>query len=162
MAKNLKTLFVCIHNSARSQIAEAYMNKFGSEYGLEAESAGLTPGKLNPYAVIAMMEDGVDISKNSCKSVFDFHKEGRKYNYLITVCDESSAETCPIFPGMLKRMHWSFDDPSSFEGSDQEKIAKTRIVRDEIKESVIKLISLAREDRNLKRTPQTWKMLSIR
>lgn len=93
-----KVLFICVHNGARSQMAEAFLNKYGSNKFI-AESAGLEPGTLNPIVVDAMKEIGIDISANETKGVFEFFKQGRRYNYVITVCDESNAERCPIFPG---------------------------------------------------------------
>ncbi len=120
-------------------MAEAYMKKFGKDR-IEAESAGFEPGKLNPLVVEVMKEDGMDISGNTSKSVFEFFKQGRLYDYVITVCDESSGQQCPIFPGIVKRRHWSFADPSSFEGTHEEKLAQTRIVRDQIRECVKNLI----------------------
>ena len=128
----LRVLFVCIHNSARSQMAEAFLNRLcPNEF--EAHSAGLEPGKLNPVVVEAMQEMGIDISGNPTKSVFDMFKTGKMFAYVITVCDEASAERCPIFPGVTKRLQWSFQDPSSVQGSHEEKLAKTREVRDAIK-----------------------------
>ena len=137
-----KFLFVCVHNSARSQMAEAFLNKYGSDR-FEAESAGLEPGKLNPVVIEAMKEVGIDISQNKTKSVFDFYKQGKQYDYVVTVCDESQAEKCPVFPGTAatKRMHWGFDDPSSFQGTWEEKLAKTRLVRDQIKQKIEQLLS---------------------
>jgi arsenate reductase len=126
-----KILFVCIHNSARSQMAEAFINHLcGDEF--EAESAGLEPGKLNPFVVQAMAEAGINISRNATKSVFDMHKQGRIYRYVVTVCDEASAEKCPIFPGIAERLHWGFSDPSAEKGSDAAKLEKARAVRDQI------------------------------
>lgn len=130
-----KVLFVCIHNSARSQMAEAFVNKYG-QGKIMAESAGLEPGKLNPIVVKAMQDVGIDISNNPTKSVFDFYKNGNLYNYVITVCDEASGEQCPIFPGITERLHWGFPDPSSFVGSDEERLAKTKDVRDSIEEKI--------------------------
>jgi arsenate reductase (thioredoxin) len=127
-----KVLFVCIHNSARSQMAEAFLNQICGEY-FEAHSAGLEPGKLNPIVVGAMQEIGIDISGNQTKSAFDYIKSGKMFAYVITVCDETSAERCPIFPGVTKRLHWSFPDPSSVQGTHDEKLVKTREVRDMIK-----------------------------
>jgi len=134
---NLKhqILFVCIHNSARSQMAEAFLNKIGSDH-FEAESAGLEPGNLNPNVIAVMKEAGIDISGNKTKSVFDLFKQGKLYNAVITVCDEASAESCPIFPGKVKRMGWSFTDPSSFTGTQEEILKKTRQVRDEIETKI--------------------------
>jgi arsenate reductase (thioredoxin) len=129
-------LFVCIHNSARSQMAEAFLNSLGLK-NVKAESAGLEEGKLNPVAVEAMKEIGIDISGNKTKTVKGFIESGKQYDYVITVCDATSGERCPIFPGnAYKRLHWSFDDPSSFAGTPEEKLTKTRIVRDQIKAKI--------------------------
>ena len=131
---------MCIHNSGRSQMAEAFLNKLGAEQ-FEAESAGLEPGKLNPLVVEAMQETGIDISKNLTKDVFDFFKQGKKFEYVITVCDEASGEKCPFFPGMISKIHWSFPDPGSFEGTHDEKMTKVRAVRDSIKKKIEEFIS---------------------
>ena len=131
----IKVLFLCIHNSARSQMAEAYLKQFGGERFF-AESAGLEAGRLNPLAVEVMKEDGIDISMNQTKDVFDFFKEGRLYQYVITVCDEASASRCPLFPGIHKKINWSFTDPSSLKGTHEEKLTVTRQVRDQIKKAV--------------------------
>ena len=136
-----KVLFVCIHNSARSQMAEAFLNNMAGDR-FEAESAGIEPGALNPLAVEAMKEAGIDISQNKTKGVFEFVKEGKLFNYVITVCDEASAERCPVFPGYAKRLHWSFHDPSTFEGTYEERLEKTRKVRDEIKNRIIEWLKL--------------------
>ena len=129
--KKKKVLFVCIHNSARSQIAEALLNRMhGDEF--EASSAGLEPGTLNPLAVEVLREEGVDIADKATRGVFDVVKSGELFAYVITVCDGASAERCPIFPGVTTRLHWSFADPSSFTGTWEEKLAKTREVRDAI------------------------------
>lgn len=130
-----KVLFICIHNSARSQMAEAFLNQICGEQ-FEASSAGLEPGKLNPIVVEAMKEIGVDISRNQTKAVFDVFKSGKTFQYVVTVCDEASAERCPIFPGFAKRLHWSFPDPSAIQGSQQEKLERTREIRDMIKARV--------------------------
>lgn len=131
----IKVLFLCIHNSARSQMAEAYLKKYGGNR-FHVESAGLEAGKLNPLAVEVMKEDGIDISQNETKDVFDFFKEGRLYQYVVTVCDEANAARCPVFPGVHKKIIWSFTDPSSLSGSHDEKLAITRQVRDKIKTAV--------------------------
>ena len=138
--EKIKVLFVCVHNTARSQMAEAFLKKYGEEC-FEAESAGLAPGKLNSLVVDAMKEVGIDISHNKTKSAFDLWKEGRLYSYVITVCDESSAEQCPLFPGTVKRLQWSFPDPAVFTGSYEEKLAKVREVRDQIKQRILEFIS---------------------
>ena len=135
----MKVLFLCIHNSARSQMAEAYMKKFGSDR-FDPESAGLEPGTLNPLAVEVMREDGIDISKNPTKDVFDLFKQGKSFFYVVTVCDAKSSEKCPIFPGMSKKINWDFADPSKAIGEHDEQLAQTRIIRDEIKEAVKRFI----------------------
>ena len=137
--KKEKVLFVCIHNSARSQMAEAFLNSLGGAF-FEAESAGLEAGVLNPLVVEVMKEIGIDISGNKTDSVFDFYKQGRLYSYVVTVCDESSAESCPIFPGITKRIHWSFQDPSAFKGTPEEKLTQTRNVREVVKKKIEEFI----------------------
>jgi len=131
----IKVLFVCVHNSARSQMAEAYLIHFG-EGRFEAESAGLEPGVLNPRVVEVMRESGIDISQNKTKSVSDVLKQGKRFDYVITVCDEASAEKCPVFPGAGKRLHWGFTDPSSLTRTEEQKLQRTREIRDEIKKRV--------------------------
>jgi len=133
MKKNL--LFVCIHNSARSQMAEAFVNHFCSGQ-FEAYSAGLEPGELNPIAVEAMQEIGIDISRNKTKAISQMYNSGIIFDYVVTVCDETSAERCPVFPGAAKRLHWSFPDPSALSGSHDEKLARTREIRDTIRAQI--------------------------
>ena len=130
-----KILFVCIHNSARSQMAEAFLNKYGRGR-LLAESAGIEPGKLNPNVVKVMQEIGIDLSDKKTQAVFDLYNENRKFDAVITVCDAASAERCPVFPGKVKRLAWSFKDPSSFKGSPEEILENTRAIRDEIENSI--------------------------
>ncbi len=139
-----KVLFVCIHNSARSQMAEAFLNNMGGEL-FEAESAGIEKGKLNPLVVKVMAEAGIDISGKQTNEVLDFLKEGRKYDAVVTVCDAANAEKCPVFPGKVKRLAWSFTDPSQFAGTEEEKLERTRLVRDEIKEKIAGFITEASE-----------------
>ena len=131
----MKVLFLCIHNSARSQMAEAYLNKFGNE-NFVVESAGLEAGTLSQLAVEVMKEDGIDMASNQTKEVSDFFKAGRTYDYVITVCDEASAARCPVFPGLHKKIHWDFPDPSAFTGSHTERLVATRAVRDQIKSAI--------------------------
>jgi arsenate reductase len=128
-------LFICIHNSARSQMAEAWLNHLCGD-SFSAESAGLEPGTLNPLVVEGMREAGIDISQKKTQSVADVLKSGRHFDYAITVCDETSAERCPIFPGPTKRLHWGFPDPSTLTGSHDEKLAAIRPIRDQIRTKV--------------------------
>ena len=116
-----KVLFICVHNSARSQMAEAWLNYVCRGY-FEAQSAGLEPGKLNPLVVEAMAEVGIDVSKKKTQSTFDVFKSGQLFSYVITVCDETNAERCPIFPGSAQRLQWSFPDPSTLTGTEKEKL----------------------------------------
>jgi arsenate reductase len=130
-----KVLFVCIHNSARSQMAEAFMNRYCSdEY--EAQSAGLEPGTLNPLVVEAMAEEGIDLANAQTKSVSEIIERGERFDYIVTVCDEASAERCPIFPGSGSRLHWSFPDPSQFQGPPAAKLEAVREVRDAIAQRI--------------------------
>lgn len=133
--KKIQVLFVCIHNSARSQMAEAFLNRMCPEV-FEAQSAGLEPGTLNPVVVEAMQEIGIDLSGNRTKSVFDLFRRGQLIPYVITVCDQASAERCPLFPGVTQRIHWSFPDPSSLTGTHEQKLAQVRKIRDTIQEQV--------------------------
>ena len=127
-----RVLFICVHNSARSQMAEAFLNEIcGDDF--EAHSAGLELGKLNPLVVEAMREIGIDISRKQAQSVSEAVESGEGFSYVITVCDESSAERCPVFPGEAKRLHWSFPDPSALTGSHDERLAGTRRIRDQIR-----------------------------
>ena len=128
-------LFLCVANSARSQMAEAFLNLI-SGGRFQALSAGLEPGRLNPVVVEAMREVGIDISGNPTKSVADMIQSGRVFEWVVTVCDEASAERCPVFPGGARRLHWGFPDPSSFQGTPEEKLARTREVRDVIQSKV--------------------------
>ncbi len=130
-----KVLFICVHNSARSQMAAALLNNECGEF-FEAQSAGLEPGTINPLAVKALQELGIDISKNTTQRVFDVWTSGQIFHFVITVCSEAEAEGCPIFAGVTTRLHWPFDDPSKFTGSHDEKLEKTRRVRDQIRAKI--------------------------
>jgi len=133
--RKIKVLFLCIHNSARSQVAEAFLKSVGGNR-FDVESAGLEAGKLNPLVIEAMQEEGIDISGNATKSVFDFYEQGKQYDYVITVCDEANAERCPIFTGPHSKFNWSFTDPSAFIGTKEERLSQIRNVREEIKAAV--------------------------
>ncbi len=135
-----RVLFVCTHNSARSQMAEAYLRKLGGGK-FEVESAGLEAGKLNPYVVRALQEEGIDISGKQTNDVFEFFKQGRYYNYVIAVCSKEAADRCPIFPGRSVRLQWSYPDPSTFTGSDEEVMRQVREVRDSIREKVKEFVA---------------------
>ncbi len=130
-----KVLFICVHNSARSQMAAALLNQKCGEF-FSAESAGLEAGKLNPLAVDVLQEIGIDISRNKTRAVFDVFVSGELFAYVITVCAESEATGCPIFPGVTTRLHWSFPDPSKLTGSHEERLEGTREIRDQISDRI--------------------------
>lgn len=134
-----KVLFVCVHNAARSQMAEAFLNKLGKDFFI-AESAGLEPGELNPDIVDVMLEIGYDIHQNPTKSVFNFYKEGKRYHYVVKVCDQINGQKCPIFPATLKVLDWNHEDPSQYSGSKEERLVQARKLRDEIKHNVEEMI----------------------
>jgi arsenate reductase len=132
-------LIICEHNSARSQIAAAYLRKYGSD-DYDVESAGLEPTELNPLAVAVMKEADIDISDQKPQSVFGLFQQGKLYQTIITVC-QPAADKCPIFPGVVKRLHWPFDDPAQFTGTWEQKLFQTRQVRDKIENAVKEWIS---------------------
>jgi arsenate reductase len=133
-----KVLFVCVHNSARSVIAEAMLNQLcGDLY--EAQSAGLRPVEttaVNPLAVAVLKQEGIDVSDYKPRHVFDVVKSGQMFSHVIAVCDAANAERCPIFPGVTLRLPWGFPDPAALEGSWDEKLAATRQIRDQIKDQI--------------------------
>lgn len=130
-----RVLFVCVHNSARSQMAEAFLKDIAGDR-FEAVSAGLEPGPLNPLAIEVMKEAGIDISRNSAKSVFDIFRSGALFGFVIAVCDAETAQRCPIFPGITRTLVWSFPDPAAFQGTSEERLAQARVLRDAIRAKV--------------------------
>jgi len=141
-----RVLFVCVHNSARSQIAQAFLNMLAGDRFV-AESAGLEAGTLNPLAVEAMAEVGIDISGNTTRRAFDLLKSGQRFRYVITVCDAAHSQKCPIFPNTLQYLNWSFPDPAQLQGTHEEKMKEVRKIRDAIKEQLQAWISAPEEDR---------------
>jgi len=124
-----RVLFICTHNSARSQMAEGLLRHLGGEQ-FEAFSAGTEETQVRPLAIQAMAELGIDISGQTSKTLQRYLRE--PFDEVITVCD-TAAETCPVFPGAAHRRHWSFPDPSKATGSEDEQLAVYRRVRDEIR-----------------------------
>jgi arsenate reductase len=124
-------------------MAEAYIRQLGGDL-FDVESAGLEPGKLNPYVVRALKEEGIDISGKKTRAVQDLFAAGRTYGYVITVCSREAADRCPIFPGRVERLHWPFADPSTFRGTDEEVMAQVREVRDAIRGKVREFVAEAR------------------
>ncbi|MGD9241586.1 MAG: arsenate reductase ArsC [Desulfobacterales bacterium] len=138
--KKSKILFICVHNSGRSQMAEAYLRKLaGHEF--DVESAGLEPANdINPLVVEVMKEEGIDISSNKIQSVFELFKTGKLYDHVVTVCDGAAEAKCPVFAGITKRWNWPFPDPAAVEGTSEEKLHKVREIRNMIKEKLIDTI----------------------
>ncbi|SMC23651.1 protein tyrosine phosphatase [Desulfacinum hydrothermale DSM 13146] len=131
-----KVLYICRHNSGRSVMAQAFTNALGRGR-VEAESAGLEPRPVLANVVQVMREEGLDVSGHRPQSVFDLYREGRRYDVVITVCDDAHEAECPIFPGIALRDHWPFPDPSRASGSPDEQLAYVRTIRDAIKHKVL-------------------------
>ncbi len=132
--ESTRVLFLCTGNSARSQMAEAFLRKYGGDR-FEAHSAGLEPKGINPLTVRVMNEAGVDMSGQASKGV-ETYLGKLHFHYLITLCDDAEKNCPATWPGVNQRLHWSFEDPGAFEGSDQEKLAKFREVRDRIEDQI--------------------------
>lgn len=130
-----RVLAICIHNSARSQMVEEYLRAYADDL-FEVESAGIEPGELNPIVVQLLREDGIEIGGKRTRSVFDLHRAGKQFHYVIAVCDAEAAERCPVFPAETARFHWPFPDPSAVSGSPTERMAAVREIRDAIKRRV--------------------------
>ena len=129
-----RVLFLCTGNSAHSQMAEVFLRKYAGNH-FEAHSAGLKPTGINPFTIKVLQEVGIDISNQSSKGV-DTYLGKVLFQYLITVCDDADKNCPTVWPGVNQRMHWSFEDPAAFEGTDDEKLAKFREIRDLIEERI--------------------------
>jgi arsenate reductase len=145
MAGKPRVLFLCTGNSARSQMAEAFLRSFAGDR-FDVVSAGTDPVPVNPRAIGVMTERGMDISHQRSRGVKEFL--GRGVPYLITVCDQAN-ERCPIIPGAVNRLHWSFEDPAAAKGPDEERICVSRRVRDEIEAAVRRFAKEVEEHRPL-------------
>jgi arsenate reductase len=130
-----RVLFICTHNSARSPMAEAWLRELGGE-AFEVESAGLEPGALKSSVVEAMREVNIDLSRKTTQTVFDVFKAGRRFDYVIMLCDEKKAERCPVFPGMTKRLHWDIPERPKTPITKEEQLAHVRGVRDLLREQI--------------------------
>ena len=147
-------LFICVHNSARSQMAEAYLKMFGGD-DFQAESAGFEPTSINPLVVEAMREEGVDLSGKQTRKVFDLYSAGQVFDYVITLCGEGMEKMCPVFPGMTHRLHLPIEDPAKLTGSHEEQMAGLRLIRDRIKAAVLDFIEWTRSP-GKKRLGNMW------
>jgi arsenate reductase len=127
-----KILVLCTGNSARSQMAEGLLRE-ALGHRFEVHSAGSKPSRVRPEAIAVMREMGIDISGHRSKHLDEYL--GTEFRYVITVCD-NAAETCPVFPGVAERIHWSFEDPAAVEGDEATRLAAFRRIRDQIAERV--------------------------
>ncbi len=137
MSRKPRVLFLCTHNSARSQMAEAFLRRYGG-HRFEAHSAGLEPASIHPLALRAMQEVGVDLEAEGHRSkglIEEYFDQRVHIGYLITVCSRAE-EKCPIYPGVSVREYWGFEDPAAFEGSEEAQLEKFREIRDLIEERV--------------------------
>ena len=149
-------LFVCSHNTTRSQIAQALLSKFGGEDFI-VDSAGIEPGKLNPMAVDIMKnEEDMDISSYKTNKILDYFKEGKHYHYVITVCDEAKKEPCPIFPSLDAVLHWNISSPATSSEDYQVRYDLVKNSKEQIKEKVLKLVELVKNDHKKDGFPQEW------
>jgi arsenate reductase len=129
-----RVLFLCTGNSARSQMAEAFLRKYGEDQ-FEPFSAGLEPKGINPLTIRVMEEIGFDMSGHRSKGINEYLGK-EHFQYLVTLCHDAE-QNCPrVWPGVNQRLHWSFEDPAAFEGTPEEKLEKFRQVRDQILEKV--------------------------
>lgn len=129
-----RVLFLCTGNTARSQMAEAFLRRYAGDH-LEAYSAGLEPAEIHPYVHRVMEEIGIDLAGQRSKHI-DEYTGKLHFGYTITVCS-LAEERCPsVFPGMGQRLHWAFEDPAAFEGTEEEKLEKFRTVRDQIDQRI--------------------------
>ena len=138
-----RILFVCIHNSGRSQMAEAFLNELGGPEFI-AESAGVNPRPINPEVVEVMKEVGHDLSDAESDNIVDFFREGRLYEQVIYVCEREAEQDCPVFPGVRRILHWPYPDPAALEGNEQERREALRAIRDQIRQRIAEWLQTAR------------------
>ena len=131
----LHVLFVCEHNSSRSQMAESFLTHLGGDDS-RAKGCGLEAGTVNPLVVEAMLEIGLDLGGATTQTALDLLKQGRRYDLVITVCSRKASELCPLFPGRSLRLNWPFADPSTLEGDREEQLKAIRVIRDDIRRQV--------------------------
>ena len=130
-----RILFVCIHNSGRSQMADAFLNQLGGPEFV-AESAGVAPRPINPDVVRVMQEIGYDLSDAQSDNIVDFFRQGRLYEQVIYVCERGTEQDCPVFPGVRQTLHWPYPDPAALAGDEAERLEALREIRDRIRERV--------------------------
>jgi len=135
----LRVLFVCEHNSARSQMAEVFLKNLGGN-AFEVESGGIEAGIINPLVIEVMQERGYDLQEKTTQTTLNLLKQDKSYDIIITVCSKKASEQCPIFPGRALRMNWPFDDPSKIEGDKDAKLIAIRRIRDQIEGKIKEFI----------------------
>ncbi|MGM0516076.1 MAG: arsenate reductase ArsC [Pseudomonadota bacterium] len=135
MQQSRRVLFVCIRNSGRSQMAEAFLNDLGAPEFV-AESAGVDPHPIDPGVIRVMQEAGYDLSKAQSDRIVDFFREGRLYEQVIYVCERGVEAGCPVFPGVRRTLHWPYPDPAELAGSEAERLRELRRIRDRIRARV--------------------------
>jgi arsenate reductase len=135
----IRVLFLCTENACRSQMAEGYLRHLGAAQ-FEVFSAGIKPTKVNSLTIKVMREVGIDVSSQKSKSVKEVMD--KSFDYVITVCD-SARQSCPVFPGNFKKIHWELEDPARAQGAEKEKLLIFREVRNQIKENIVRFINLA-------------------
>ena len=129
----LQVLFVCVHNAARSRMAEALLRAMGGP-SIEVTSAGFDPQAMNPLAIEAMVLAGLPVGTTAVQpSVFDLYRAGRHFHYVISVCDESHGQRCPLFPGVTQRLTWNFPDPTDFVGTREAQLAQIIDLREALR-----------------------------
>ena len=150
-----KVLFICSHNTTRSQMAQALLSKYGGE-DFEVLSAGINEGELNPMAVEVIHEDeNMDISSYTTNNILNYFKEGKHFHYVITVCDEAKKEPCPISPSLDGVLHWNISSPAC-NGTYEEKKAKVIQSKDELKVNILKFIELVKNQHIKVGFPESW------
>ncbi len=150
-----KVLFICSHNTTRSQMAQALLAKYGGE-DFEVFSAGIKAGELNPMSVEVISEaENMDISSYTTNNILDYFKQGLHFHYVITVCDEAKKEPCPIFPSLDGVLHWNITSPAC-DGTFEEKKAKVIQSKDELKVNVLEFINLVKEQHIKAGFPESW------
>ena len=150
-----KVLFICSHNTTRSQMAQALLVKYGGE-DFEVFSAGIKAGELNPMAVEVISEDeNMNISSYTTNNILDYFKQGLHFHYVITVCDEAKKEPCPIFPSLDGVLHWNITSPAC-DGSYEEKKEKVIASKNELKVNVLEFINLVKEQHIKAGFPESW------
>ncbi|MCV6607439.1 MAG: arsenate reductase ArsC [Campylobacterales bacterium] len=152
-----KVLFVCTHNSARSQIAEELLKKY-SNNTFYVSSCGYEPENINPLVVkLLKSQENIDISKKQPKSVFELFRSGKTFNYVISLWEEEGEEKCPVFPGVNYRLYWNFKNPKNFNGNEEIKIKKLNEIKEDIKAHIFKFIEVTNQENEKVNMPRSWR-----